>query len=252
MSAGRPPAAWRADPRFFSLEERVKYAVIPPRLYLANLARRRLRSGERELRVLEQLVRPGGISIDAGANKGVYSYWLSRISHRVAAFEPNPKMYWVLARSVPANVDTYAIALGDADGTAEMILPVQRSGRYSNQGGTLQPRKMEDSDKETARFAVEQRRLDSFSFRDVSFVKIDVEGYEIEVLAGAAETLARERPVLLVEIEEGQNKRPLDEAIRIVCDYGYLAHFVRGAEILPLSERNPASEPTSNFVFLPA
>ena len=242
---------WRADPRFFSLEERVKYALVPPRLYLANLVKRKLRKGEAELHALEALVRPGGLSIDVGANKGVYSYLMSRISDHVAAFEPNPKMFWVLARSVPRNVECHNVALSDRDGEAEMILPVQRSGRYSNQGGTLQKRKMEDSAKETGTITVEQRRLDGYDFRGVTFIKIDVEGFEFEVLEGARETLARERPVLLVEIDESQNKRPLDEALRTVCDYGYAVHFVEDGKVHPLAQRSAAAGSLSNYVFLP-
>jgi FkbM family methyltransferase len=243
---------WRADPRFFSLEERLKYALVPPRLYLANLAKRNLRKGEPELRLLGRLARPGALSIDVGANKGVYSYLLSRITDRVTAFEPNPKMYWVLSRSVPVNVDTYNVALSNEEGEAEMILPVQRSGRYSNQGGTLQPRKMEDSDKELGSIRVAQRRLDAFGFKGVTFIKIDVEGFELEVLEGARETLARERPTLLVEIEERQNKRPLAEAIGTVCDYGYTAHFVRNGELAPAAEYDRATARSTNFVFQPA
>jgi FkbM family methyltransferase len=243
---------WRADPRFFSLEERLKYALVPPRLYLANLAKRNLKKGEPELHALGRLVRPGGLSLDIGANKGVYSYLMAGISDRVAAFEPNPKMFWVLSRCVPRNVDCHNVALSNSDGEAEMILPVQRSGRYSNQGGTLQSRKMEDSDKELGSIRVAQRRLDSYDLRDVTFIKIDVEGFEFEVLEGARDTLARERPVLLIEIDASQNKRPLEDAIRAVCDYGYTAHFVRGGAEAPFAEYDPGRARSSNFVFRPA
>lgn len=53
--------------------------------------------------------------------------------------------------------------------------------------------------------AAELRTIDSFGFRNVSLIKMDVEGYEDAVLAGAKETIQRERPVLLVEIQGGHN-----------------------------------------------
>ena len=54
---------WRADRRFYSFEERLKYALVPPRLYLSNLAWRRLRKGEKELRLLNSLVEPSRVTI---------------------------------------------------------------------------------------------------------------------------------------------------------------------------------------------
>ena len=245
-------AGWRAEPRFLSLEERIKHALVPPKLYLWDLARRRMRNGEKELRLLESLVDPGRVAIDVGANKGVYSYWLSRICREVLAFEPNPKMYSLLARAVPANVRTFEVALSDRDGTAELILPVQRSGRFSNQGATLQPRKL-DGGKEFAVWPVEQRRLDSCDVRDVAFIKIDVEGFEIEVLEGARATLARERPVLLVEIDEQHSKRPVAEAIATTEAYGYDCYYVSRSSLRHYSgfAADRGRTHTDNFVFFP-
>ena len=53
------------------------------------------------------------------------------------------------------------------------------------------------------RFEVEVRTLDSFAFRDVCVIKVDVEGSEMEVLEGARETILRDRPPLIVELLTG-------------------------------------------------
>ncbi len=242
---------WRSDRRFFSTEERIKHALVPPRLYLRNLAWRRLRKGEKELRLLPALVEPGRVAIDIGANKGVYSQALSRLSREVLAFEPNPKMFALLSRSVPANVKTFEVALSNAAGTAELILPIQRSGRFSNQGATLQTKKLDA--KEFATRTVEQRTLDSYDVRDVSFIKIDVEGFEIEVLEGAQATLARERPVLLVEIDENHAKRPVAEAIEIVEGYDYDCYYCSRTSLKHVSflAGDTARSRIDNFIFFP-
>ena len=243
---------WRGDPRFFSLEERIKHALVPPRLYLRNLAHRRMRSGEKELRLLRALVDPGRVTIDIGANKGVYSYWLSRMSRQVLAFEPNPKIYGLLARSVASNVATHEVALSNAEGTAELILPVQRSGRFSNQGATLQRRKLDDG-KKFAVWRVPQKRLDSYDARDVAFIKIDVEGFELEVLEGAEKTLARERPVMLIEIDEHHSKIQVDDAVARVRSYGYDCYYVSRSSLRHYSALASDRDRTrtDNFVFFP-
>jgi len=243
-------ADWRADLRFLSLEERVKHALVPGRLYLRNLAVRRLRRGEPELRALPLLARPGTLAIDIGANKGVYSWCLSRICRAVIAFEPNPKVCALLRRAAPGNVTVHEVALSNATGTAELILPIQRSGRYSNQGGTLQAKKL-DGTKDYGIWTVEQRRLDDYGFADVSFIKIDVEGFELEVLQGAAETLRRERPTLLIEIDEGQSKRPFAATIATLTALGYVGYFLdRGAlRHLGGCAAAGAKPATDNFIF---
>lgn len=242
---------WRADPRFFSFEERLKYALIPPRLYLRNLVSRRMKKGERELHFLGQLVRSGSVTIDIGANKGLYSWLLSRIAAEVKAFEPNPKMYAQLARSVPGNVETFEVALSDAAGEAELILPIHRNGRYSNQGGSLQEAK-NMSGKQVQRWPVRQERLDAYGFSNVSFIKIDVEGFEMEVIAGASETLRRDKPVLLVEIDETQNGVPLHEAIGTVEAFGYRTFVVSGDDLVAFEAGPGVKAPTNNFIFKPA
>ncbi len=243
---------WKSDRRFFSTEERIKHALIPPRLYLRNLAWRRGRKGEKEIALLPSLVEPGSVAIDIGANKGVYSWALSRICREVQAFEPNPKMFHLLTAAVPENVKTHEVALSNAGGEAKLILPIQRSGRFSNQGATLQAKKM-DGDKGFEILNVDQKPLDSYDFRDVSFIKIDVEGFELEVIDGARETLARERPNMLIEIDEHHAKKPVADAVAEICGLGYACFYMSRTSLKPFAgfSSDTARTHTDNFVFLP-
>src|ERR1700736_5500611 len=96
-----------------NLEERVKGLLVPPSLYIRYKARKEWWRGEPEYRLLPFLVDPRRNAIDVGANKGTYSYALAKLATHVWAFEPNPKMFNVLRRSVAANVTASMVALSD-------------------------------------------------------------------------------------------------------------------------------------------
>lgn len=241
---------WRDDPRFFSFEERAKHAIFPPKLYLRNLVYRRLKRGEQELHLLNSLVKPGSMAIDIGANKGLYSFLLSRIADTVKAFEPNPKMYSLLSRAVPDNVETFQVALSNESGEGELIIPIHRNGRYSNQGGTLQAQKQFEG-KTIAKWPIRCERLDKYVFQGISFIKIDVEGFELEVLDGAKDTIAREKPNLLVEIDPNQNGISLKEALKYIQELGYETFVADGKALVPLSSFPDKFDASNNYIFLP-
>jgi hypothetical protein len=111
--------------------------------------------------------------------------------------------------------------------------------------------------------SVEARSLDSLALREVGFIKIDVEGFEREVIAGARETLARERPRLLIEIEEYHTRRPIEEDLAFVEGLGFRGYFLKARKVLtPLSAFDPETQHRKarqtdraqyvfNFIFLP-
>src|SRR5205085_11796515 len=101
--------------------------------------------------------------------------------------------------------------------------------------------------------SVEAKRLDDLGLCDIGFIKIDVEGFEQQVLAGATGTIARDRPNLLIEIEEAQSGVPLMQSIENVCRLGYDAFFLGGGQLQPISAIDPPRHGyVFNFVFLPA
>lgn len=240
----------------YTLEERIKYTLVPARLYMWRLIRKNLRKGEAELKYLPHLVPRDRIAIDVGANKGVYTHLLARLASGVEAFEPNPKIYGVLTRYLPRNVVAHQVALSDSIGTAELIVPMYGGG-YSNQTASLNPRKRNEGARSVR---VAQRTLDSYGFSNVGFIKIDVEGFEAAVLAGARETILRERPVMQIELEEQHTGRSIEACIQQVTDFGMDAFFLRDGALRPISEFDPVANRAAflprigyinNFIFKP-
>jgi FkbM family methyltransferase len=234
--------------------ERLKNRLVPGRLYIRYRAGKEARQGDAEIHLLRFLVDPARNAIDAGANKGTYTYFLARLAHRVYAYEPNPKMFRLLRCNIAANVEAFPYALGDRTGRATLRVPYGAKG-HSNQGASLSETKVV---RNFTPIEVETRRIDDLGLRDIGFIKIDVEGHEAAVLAGAAATIARDRPNLLIEIEEKHTQERIERALARILDLGYEGLFVAEGRLQPLSafdpeahHRRPRSGYVYNFVFLP-
>lgn len=239
-----------------SLEERFRAAVIPARWRLGYKAWREGRFGEREFRLLPQLVTPGRVALDVGANRGVWTYVLRGLAREVHAFEPNPKMFADLSAALKGRAHLHALALSDGAGEAEFRVPRGRRG-YSNQGGSLSAIAVP---RDYGALTVRTARLDDLGIADVGFIKIDVEGAELAVIAGARETLRRDRPVMVVELEERHTGRPIEAMIGDIEAHGYAGFGLPGGVMTPWREidmdlwhRGRVGRPgyLFNFIFRP-
>jgi len=208
-------------------------AVAPAPLELpARYAYYKLRGRlDPEMKLLRSMIRPGATAIDAGANVGFYTYVLADFCARVEAFEPIPACARVLRDYGAPNVRVHGSALSDREGTATLNVP--------SSGGTLLTghASLRALEGEGQKLEVPLGRLDAFGFRNVSFFKIDVEGHEWEVLAGADETLRRERPLLFIEIEQRHlSGRPIGDIFAKLSGLGYQGSFYSGGALRPLAE----------------
>jgi FkbM family methyltransferase len=248
----RPPADGHtpAPPdNLLTWQERLKYALIPRGLYAWLRDRRLMRRGEVELKLLPFLVDPTRGAIDVGANKGTYSYFLSRLCPRVNAYEPNPAMRSVLKRMVGGNVVISEKAASNASGPAVLAVPCLDE-RASNNIGTLCIDRLEGAYHPVA---VEQVRLDDEPLTNIGFIKIDVEGFELEVVTGAEKLIRRDRPVLLVEIVEEHTGRPVVDTVRHIERIGYQTMVVSHGRLIDFRayQSRPTKERIRNYIFLP-
>jgi len=196
------------------LKERLMLGLMPAAYYYRRRIADEATWGEHELDVLSEIMASGGTAIDAGANQGVFAYAFSRIAERVEAFEPNPDYAGFAQRMLGSRARVHQVALSDKAGRGEFVVPVADDGTVLHLGGNLGT--ADAQQQRVMRFDVELRTLDSYAFQQVRAIKIDVEGSELNVLAGARQTILRDRPPLIVELLTGAHADPA-AATQTIC-----------------------------------
>jgi len=152
--------------------------------------------GEIEVPLLPFIV-PRGLSVDVGANKGALTYILAELSARVVAYEANPNLAARLARACGPTVDLRHKAVSNRSGTLTFFVPTSGGEEQPNIGSLKA-----NEAYATREYKVEAVRLDDENLKGVGFIKVDVEGTELDVLEGARGIIERDRPVLMVEIND--------------------------------------------------
>lgn len=158
-------------------------------------------------------VKPGSIALDIGGHIGTHSLYLSRIvgdKGQVHVFEPQKKIFCELVINMHlnncANVKSYHNALGAEEKWIEMFIPEEEwTKNYSNvlnEGHGTVTEISENTNGDRAKML----KLDNFNFNNLSFIKMDVEGFEMEVIKGGLETIKRNKPVMIIEIFQNDEK----------------------------------------------
>lgn len=234
-------------------------ALFPGTMYALRIRRK---EKEPEIRLLPALCRPDRVSLDVGANKGVYVWHLRPVSKRVIAFEPLPQLLDLLRARYGESITLEGIVLSDREGQSVLRYPkgnyawatVAESNSLAMAAGTC-----------IESVTVQMRTLDSFALTNIGFIKIDVEGHEEAVLSGGIRTIRQERPNLLIEIEERHSPQSLQRIHAVLGTHGYLGYYLDGSKILPLSnfdmardqplanisEKGKTGKYINNFMFFP-
>lgn len=180
--------------------------------------------------IFTRIVRPGDVCFDVGANFGYYSCLLARYGAKVYGFEPIPAMLALNNATLELNglqeaVHTEGVALGAVEGTVTIHTFAGLSQGFATAAdlGRL--------DAVAHECAI--TTLDCFcahnAIQAVAFMKIDVEGYELDVLMGGAAMLSAPlAPVVHFEVNEGcLAARSIDAntILDLLKRYGYSDFF---------------------------
>lgn len=152
---------------------------------------------QREIDLLECFISVGDIVVDAGAYIGTHTRAFScmvGLNGRVHGFEPDPTSFQVLQKNTEnssvANVDIYNIGLGKQEESLFLNIDSEAHNRavasmihYRQENGV----------------EVKVKTLDSLELGVVDFIKVDVEGMELEFLQGARKTIQNSLPVIFLE-----------------------------------------------------
>ncbi len=155
-------------------------------------------------------------ALDIGANIGNHSLYFSRVFSKVIAFEPSSIIYRLLEINTEKidNVRIEKIALGNKECEATL---------YSNSSNYGSSSIIEDHDAFQMQENINVRLLDDFDLgtESVSLIKIDVEGFEIEVLKGSTKTIKIHQPLILLEQWENEILNNTSLSICFLQDLGY-------------------------------
>ena len=174
------------------------------RIHFARQVRRgAFRSDEPEYQLLDEILSPGDWVIDIGANVGHYALKMSELvksEGRVLALEPIPLTFELLAVNCALsrfkNCTLLNVAASNSTGIVKMDVPEWERSKSLN---LYEARIVSDSISKHC-YGILALRIDTLDIpHRVSFVKIDAEGHELEVLEGMIGLLKRDVPMLVVE-----------------------------------------------------
>jgi FkbM family methyltransferase len=185
----------------------------------------------------------GQVVYDVGAFHGLLTLHFSRTARQVVSYEPNSRnrgrLLENLALNRIANVKVRALGIGSGPETATMVSMPLMPG-----GASVEEKTKQQLLKGTPAAVTEEIRLTTLDRELASgmqapdFVKIDIEGWELEALRGARQTLLAHRPALFLEMHGetlNEKRRKATEIVAYLWDLGYreIQHIETGMAIAP-------------------
>ena len=214
----------------------------------------RLNTEKNDIRFLLDLDLKGRTVIDIGANRGIYSYWMEKTvgpAGKVIAFEPQPELEaHLLDFKAAFKFDNFLIirkGLSSSVGSQTLFRSEPGSG-----GASLNQSQVSNG---CQTIPVEVTTLDAYydEFRDVAFIKCDVEGHEHDVFGGGRRLLERDKPCLLFECHHDEAKK--QDLFSYLISLGYDGFFTGKEGMIHFSQFDQypyrrKNEHHRNYIFL--
>jgi FkbM family methyltransferase len=152
------------------------------------------------------IAKPGWTVVDVGANIGMFTIWEARRGARVIAYEPHPRAFTNLLTNLDANgvgqlVTCHQLAIASSAGTAWLAADAgataaQLTADRSRQGFEVETVTLDES-------------LAAYGLDHIDLLKVDVEGAELNVIAGAGATLDKTKAAI-IEVHDGIRPEEVD------------------------------------------
>jgi FkbM family methyltransferase len=211
---------------------------------------------ENDLEVVKYIINVGDAVFDVGANFGFYTLYLSKYvgdQGQVYSIEPIPLTFEILSNNVKKmplnNVLLFNCGISDKESSGTMEIPTYDSGGQNfYQARIIKEKKSNPSFRDCV---VDLKSLDSFLpsvKKSIRFIKIDVEGHELQVILGATQLIERFRPAFLIEVSGNPDERDTTASrlVRLLNQKGYSPYWYNGVKVM---KRSPGDK-SMNYFFL--
>ena len=197
-----------------------------------------------DMMFVRRYLRSGDLFVDVGAHVGLYAVLAASIAQKVIAIEPHPATAACLRANLNlngfANVEALATAVGRSRGTVRLTAAYDDGNYVVAEPGTA-----------LDTITVPAIQLDDLVSARPAIVKLDVEGYEIEVLAGA-ERLLGEHPVWIAELLDAPRRygHANQDVRKVFESHGYRPYRYRAVANELVEDFSNADETGLNRLFI--
>tara|TARA_Y100001978_G_C23645085_1_gene410312 strand:- start:357 stop:1118 length:762 start_codon:yes stop_codon:yes gene_type:complete len=195
--------------------------------------------------------------LDVGANVGIYSFHFRNIFTNIDAFEPLRDISYRLSAIQNDLLKVHNIGISNCRGELQLFIPYY-NGNKAPAWASLEKRKGKCELR-----TITVKTIDDYNFQDVDLIKIDVEGHEESVIAGAHKTIKKTMPILIVEIEQRHIEKEINKVFLSILNLNYDGFFIDSGNLVSIDQfsyhkhQKPFLEDVNNkkyvnnFIFLP-
>lgn len=233
--------------------------LLPKRYHLplTYIYRKLKNSLDYEMIYVDKILNKKRCFVDIGANIGIYSYFYMNKFEKIIAFEPLIK-YCKLENLKSEKIVVHNYAISDEQGETTLYTPVKKGIEVPSNSS------LNKISYDCVENLIKIKTLDEFDLTDVDLIKIDVEGHESKVLNGALNTIKKNKPILIVEIEHRHTHMSINKIFDMITCLNYKGFFLKEKKLFPISDFSinfdqkqflknniPIKGYINNFIFIP-
>ncbi|MBO3698540.1 FkbM family methyltransferase [Roseivirga sp. E12] len=210
--------------------------------FLYRAVKYRYKDDAPELGYILKNINSGDSVLDIGTHKGGYLHWLRKAvgdSGSVIAFEPQPSLYKYVSEAINAygykNITLHHAGVSSRESTLELFIP--KAEGLTSPGATFEKR---HDTKDGHFITVPVIQLDKLLMdrvKPVNFIKMDVEGHELQVFKGANDILTVDRPKLIFECENRHlNSIKVEDVFEYLKSLDYQGFFFLNGKLTSIDQ----------------
>jgi FkbM family methyltransferase len=227
-----------------------KYLELVSSTYIRLIGLGMMKKKYPELFYLNQLIQPGFVCIDIGANVGYYAVLLSKLSGKsghVYAVEPVPLFSRIFLKNVGKfalnNITLYQCALGPEEKEITLETPIM-DGVFRHGLTKIVATQSNNAVQYKAQMLVPDKLFKDLTRLD--YIKCDVEGYETELMPQMLQTIEHFKPTIQIELSSTENKQMIYE---LFAQLGYTAFVLNETALLPLTHEAYMADNSGDYYF---